>query len=145
MAKLSKESRSTIECRCGCGQSYPFFSGWLEYGESSALAFRAAHFVHSGQAANFWLLLGTGPWITGEDTGCWAILKSWVDDDNLILKVEDVENSPFNVAEIFGERFLRRDEVFEQDGGFEWAIKRRDEILQLHQPSAEFLNVGDVA
>lgn len=142
MAKISKESQSSIECRCGCGRSYPFYSGWLDYGESSALAFRAAHFAHSEQAANLWLLLGTGPCSSDDDTGCWAILKIWVEDDDLILRVEDVENSPFDQGDIFGEKFLRRDEVLGKDGVLEWAVKRRDDILEVHVPSNEFLQVG---
>ena len=119
------------------------YSGWLEYESDSALAFRIAHFSHSEQSSNLWLLLGTGPWNEEDDTGCWVVIRSWVADGDLTLRIEDAEDSPFDGDHISQERFLSRKEVLDQSGGLEWAVARRDDLLALHNPSFEFLELND--
>lgn len=118
------------------------YTGWLEYGTDSALAFRVAHFSHPDQGKNFWMLLGTGPWEESSDVGCWAVTKSWVVDDDLTFRVENATESPFDESHIFHERFLSRNEVLDKSGAVDWAVARRDELLALHPCSLEFLGLS---
>jgi len=138
MSTLVAVKASTIACRCGCGRTYPLYSGLLEYGSGSEVAFRAGHFWHPAQTHHLWLLLGSGPWFADDARGCWLILDSWIHDAELIARVEDPESSPFESEHIFDERFLTRSEVLARAGALEWAIGRRDELIQLHTQTRRF-------
>lgn len=139
MPHITHLKETSISCDCGCNCEYPLTRGWLEYGDDSALAFYLARFSHTGQASVLWILLGSGTWFDDDDLGCWPVLRNWVDDGQVIARVEDQARSPFRSKHIFSERFLARDEVLEREGALAWAIARREELLELHPASAEFL------
>ena len=111
----------------------------LGYGSGSQVAFRAAHFWHQAQTKHLWLLLGSGPWFTDDERGCWLILDSWINDSDFIARVEDRDRSPFQSEDIFHERFLERSEVMAQEGALDWAIERRDDILREHEQTRRFI------
>ena len=125
-------------CRCGCAQVFPLFTGLLRYEADSTVAFRAAHLFHSGP--HLWLLLGSGAWLKNDSRGCWVTLHTWLADGNVIARIEEPQESPFSDADVFGERRLSRAEVLAQEGALNWAIERRDDLVQLHEPTRNFLN-----
>jgi hypothetical protein len=129
----------SIECPCSCNSVFPMFSGLLKYGTSNEVAFRIAHFSHEDSGPHLWLLLGSGPWFQDDTRGCWVTLHSWVASDSVIAKVEEPECSPFTAQHAFEERRLSREEVLSQNGGLQWAIERREELLRLHPESSRFL------
>jgi len=145
MSALISVKASTIVCTCGCGRTYPLYSGLLGYGSGSQVAFRAAHFSHPTQTQHLWLLLGSGSWFAGDERGCWLILDSWINDAELIARIEDSDHSPFKSADIFDERFLTRAEVLAQTGALEWAIERRDDIVREHEETGRFILGESVA
>lgn len=126
-------------CRCGCGQIFPTFSGLLRYGLDNLLAFHAAHLSHEDGGPHLWLLLGSGPWFSDHPRACWLTLHTWIEEDKVIAKVEEPDNSPFSESDCYGERCLTRNEVLSKQGGLEWAIERRDDFVRHHQPSKAFL------
>lgn len=119
------------------------FTGVLEY-DGSTVAFQIAHFNHPDHATNLWMLLGTGPWYEDRIEGSWVILQNWITDGKLVLRVADSSESPFRSQHIFDEHFLTRDDVLGKEGGLEWAIARRDDLLRLHKQSFDFLYLDDV-
>jgi len=131
---ISAESRT---CRCGCGQVFPLYTGLLRYQADRSVAFRAAHLFHDGP--HLWLLLGSGPWFKNDARGCWVTLHTWVAEGKVIGRVEEPEESPFSDTDVFGEHRLGRDEVLAQEGALDWSIARRDDLMQLHEPSRNFL------
>ena len=58
---------------------------------------------------------------------------------NPFARANDARDSPFVREHIFEERFLTRAEVLGRDGALKWAIRRREDLLQLHAPSREFI------
>ena len=145
MAEITSVHAESLQCRCGCGRSYPFFSGLLKYAEGSEVAFRVAHFQHdrSTSAKHLWLLLGSGPWFEDDTRGCWVVLDSWIDDENIIARVRDSADSPFLTSHIYDERFLTRSEVLEMNGALQWAIDRREDLIGLHKPTRWFVLGAD--
>lgn len=129
----------SFECQCGCRNVFPLFTGMLRYGAGSEVAFRVAHLSHEDSGPHLWLLLGSGPWFQDDSRGCWVTLHSWVSSENVIAKVEEPEQSPFTEQHAFEERRLSREEVLSQNGGLEWAIERREDLLRLHPESSRFL------
>ena len=139
MSALESLKEGAIECRCGCGRAYPLYSGLLSYGSASQVAFRMAHIEKEGLTKHLWLLLGSGPWFTGDTQGCWCVLDNWIADDSVIARVTDARDSPFTTETIFGERFLMRSEVLSTPGALEWAIARREDLVNGHAPTRTFL------
>jgi hypothetical protein len=139
MSTLSPVQTSTIACKCGCGRTYPLYTGMVGYGSESEVAFRAAHFSHPAQTKHLWLLLGSGPWFADDERGCWLILDSWINNSDLIARVEDRDRSPFQSEDIFHERFLTRSEVMTQEGAVDWEIERRDDLLREHEETRRFI------
>jgi hypothetical protein len=133
--RISTELRT---CACGCAQVFPFYTGLLRYQTDRTVAFRAAHLFHSGP--HLWLLLGSGPWFKDDLRGCWLNLHTWIAEGKVIGRIEEPEESPFLEGDVFGERRLTRAEVLAQEGALDWAIARRDELVQLHEPTRNFLN-----
>jgi hypothetical protein len=97
------------------------------------------HFHEAEGTRHLWLLLGSGPWFDGDPRGCWLVLDSWLADESLVAKVMDVTSSPFESSDIFDERFLDRNEVLDRPGALEWAITRRDDLIDLHQETRRFV------
>jgi hypothetical protein len=129
----------SLTCSCGCGNVFPLYSGLLQYGSGSEVAFRMAHLSHQGDGPHLWLLFGSGPWFKDDARGCWLTLHSWVASESVIAKIEEPEQSPFSVQHVFDERRLTRQEALSQPGALEWAIERREDLLRLHPESARFL------
>lgn len=134
----------SLTCSCGCGSVFPLYSGLLQYGSGSEVAFRMAHLSHQGGGSHLWLLLGSGPWFKDDARGCWLTLHSWISSESVIAKIEEPEQSPFSVRHVFDERRLTRQEVLSQSGALEWAIERREELLRLHRESWHFLLGEDI-
>jgi hypothetical protein len=132
----------SLVCSCGCGNQFLMFSGLLNYGSASEVAFRIAHLSHQDDGPHLWLLLGSGPWFEDDARGCWLTLHSWVTSESVTAKIEDPEYSPFLAEHVFDERRLSRQEVLSKAGALEWAIERREELLRLHPESWQFL-LGD--
>jgi hypothetical protein len=68
-----------------------------------------------------------------------------VNDDTLIAKVREANESPFTSEDSFGESYLSREEVLATPGGLEWAVARRDDLIELHGPTGHFVAGDDVA
>ena len=132
---ISAEKRT---CGCGCGQVFPLYTGLLAYQPKGSVAFRIAHLFHSN--LHLWVLLGSGPWFAHDSRGCWVTLHTWIAEGKVIGKIGEPHDSPFTDADAFGERRLSRAEVLAQAGALDWAIARRDELVQLHDPTRDFLN-----
>lgn len=139
MAALDDILDSEIACRCGCERRYRVCSGLMRYGDEGRVAFRLAHFDEAQGTRHLWLLLGSGAWFEDDARGCWLVLDSWVAEDRLIGRVTDANDSPFQSADIFDERFLTREEVLSRSGALEWAIARRDELIELHPDTRRFV------
>jgi hypothetical protein len=93
---------------------------------------------HSGP--HVWLLLGSGAWFKDDSRGCWVTLHTWIVDGKVTGKIEEPRESPFSDADVFGERRLSRAEVLAQEGALDWSIGRRDDLVQTHEPTRNFLN-----
>jgi hypothetical protein len=145
VSALASLRAGALSCRCGCGRSYPYYSGLLEYGEAREVAFRVAHFEETPALRRLWLLLGSGPWPHTASKGSWCVLESWVNDDTLIAKVRGANESPFTSDDSFGEPYLSREEVLATPGGLEWAVARRDDLIELHAPTGRFVAGDDDA
>jgi hypothetical protein len=141
MSEITSVRAESLQCRCGCERSYPLFSGLLKYAEGSEVAFRVAHFQHDGSTStkHLWLLLGSGPWFEDDPRGCWLVLDSFIDEENVIARVRDSSDSPFLTCDIYAERFLRRSEILNRNGALQWAIDRREDLVGLHKPTRQFL------
>lgn len=139
MSALLSIIEGGIDCHCGCGRSYPLFSGLLSYGSAASVAFRIAHFDDAEQTKHVWLLLGSGPWFDDDARGCWCILDNWIADGSVIAQVKDVQDSPFTQEHAYQERFLLRSEVLSKDGALDWAIERREDLIRAHAPTRSFL------
>lgn len=139
MAALGDILDGEIACRCGCERRYPVYSGLMRYGDDGQVAFRLAHFDEVEGTRHLWLLLGSGPWFEEDARGCWLVLDSWVAGDRLIGRVMDAGESPFRTADIFDERFLTRHEVLSRSGALDWAMARRDELIELHPDTRRFV------
>jgi hypothetical protein len=139
IVRLKRLKAETLTCTCGCGNVFPLYSGLLSYGSGNEVAFRAAHLSHQDSGPHLWLLLGSGPWFQDDARGCWLTLHSWIASEGVVAKVEEPVRSPFTARHAFEERRLSREEVLAQDGALEWAIERREELLQLHPESSRFL------
>lgn len=134
--QLTSENRT---CPCGCGQVFPVFLGRLKYGDEHEFRFKAAHLTHGDSGSHVWLLLGSGPWFENDKRNCWVTMHLYSDNENTITRIEDPEESPFWPSHDEGERYLTRLEVMSQDGGKEWAINRRLDFEDHHEPTAAFL------
>lgn len=127
-------------CPCGCGQSFPIFSGSLRYNPEQIALFKAAHMQHCDSGPHIWLLIGSGPWFNGDERDCWVTLHLWVKEAEVITRIEDPNESPFWPSHSDEERYLTREEVLSQDGGKEWAINRRLDFEKHHEETAAFIN-----
>ena len=133
-------SSETRKCPCGCGQMFPVFWGSLWYKPDYEVKFIAAHLEHCDSGPHVWFLLGSGPWFQGDDRNCWVTMHLYVDDDeNLVTRIEDPEESPLWPSLNQSYRYLLREEVLAQDGAKEWAIGRRLDFENHHAPTGEFL------
>jgi hypothetical protein len=136
---ITSSKHETRECPCGCAQPYSRYSGLMNYGEDSFVAFLAAHLYHADTGPHLWTALGSGPWIEGDDRGCWVVLHAWFTDEGLITRIEDPGASPFRDEDVLGERLLSRAEVLNHDGGKGWAIERHLQFRSEHEPTSLFL------
>lgn len=130
----------TRQCPCGCGQLFPVFWGNLRYNPAYEVKFVAGHLVHGDSGPHVWLLLGSGPWFEGDERNCWVTMHLYVDDDeNLVTRIEDPEESPFWASRNRVYRYLSREEVLAQNEAKEWAIGRRLDFENHHSPTGQFL------
>jgi len=119
---------------------FPVFWGTLRYKPDYQVKFIAAHLAHCDSGPHVWLLLGSGPWFQGDDRNCWVTMHLYVDDDeNLVTRIEDPEESPLWPSRDRAYRYLLREEVLAQDGAKEWAIGRRLDFEKHHALTVQFL------
>lgn len=136
---LDQVSATEKLCPCGCGKSFKAFTGRLLYGEDRSAIFQAAHMIHDAGDPHVWLALRTGSWLDGETRDCWVAAHMWIDDGQVITRVEDAASSPFFSDRDVGHRLLTRDEVAAQPGGVEWVIARRLQFEEHHHETLAFI------
>jgi hypothetical protein len=130
----------TMQCHCGCGQEFPVFFGRLRYSDDYELVFVAAHLVHGNSGPHVWFTLGSGPWFDDDNRNCWVTMHIYVDDDdNVVTRIEDPEESPFWPSRNQEYRYLSREEVLALDGAKDWAIGRRLHFVNHHSATSQFL------
>ena len=136
-----REVRSkTWLCPCGTGHEFQVFWGSLRYSPDYEVKFVAAHLEHSDSGPHVWFLLGSGPWVQGDDRNCWVTMHLYLDDqENVITRIEDPEESPLWSSRNLEYRYLTREEVLAQNGAKEWAIGRRLDFEYHHLPTKQFL------
>ncbi len=136
------EQVSTTEeiCPCGCGKTFKAFSGRLSYGEGRSAMFQAAHLDHDGGDPHIWLAFRTGSWFEDEVRDCWIAAHMWIDEGQVITRVEDAASSPFFSKGDGGHRLLTRNEVVAKPGGVEWVIARRMQFEEHHQATQAFIS-----
>ena len=139
MVKIERGKFEERSCPCGCGQSFKFLSGYLNYEASHRAAFRTCLLQCKTNGPHVWSQLKTGPWIESDARDCWTTLHTWVHKENLITRVEDPENSPFSNTHEINERLLTRQEVLDQAGGKEWASAIHDILTSEHDPISSFI------
>lgn len=139
---IDRVSRVNRICPCGCEQSIPVFWGELQYGPDRRVAFAAAHMEHCDNGPHVWLLLGSGPWFADDERNCWVTMHLYTDEDNVVTRIEDPEESPFWRWERRQDRYLTREEVLSHEGGKEWAIDRRLDFEEHHVATADFLRAS---
>jgi hypothetical protein len=137
-ATIHRSEREERACPCGCGQQFPLFKGRMDYGDDRSVLFRAAHLSHPATGPHLWLVLGSGAWFDDDERDCWVVLHVWLDDDNMVTRIEDAADSPFREGDVFDERLLTRAEVQAKEGAAEWAIDRRVEFAVRHEETAAF-------
>ena len=92
---------------------------------------------------HLWLLIGTGPWFEDDSRGCWVAMHSWLADDGTVsVGIVDPDESPFCNQDVFDERLLTRDEVFERPHASDWAFHCHDRLLENHPEVTAFM-LGD--
>ena len=118
---------------------FPVFFGTLRYSGDYEVVFVAAHLVHGDSGPHVWFMLGSGPWF--EDArNCWVTMHLYIDDDdNVVTRIEDPEESPLWPSRNREFRYLSREEVLAKDGAKEWAIGRRLDFENHHSPTEQFL------
>ena len=139
IAFANEESRT---CPCGCGQVFPVPTGNLDYGDNAYAIFQVARLTHGDTSPHVWLMLRTGPAMAGEARDETMTLHLWVDENEVITRIEDPEKSPFWPSRSETVRYLSRDEVLRRSGAKEWAIERRLDFEREHLATAEFLERG---
>lgn len=121
----------------------PVSQGQLRYGPDQIAYFSVAHMEHCDSGPHVWLMLGSGPWFSGDTRNCWVTLHLYTDDENVVTRIEDPDESPFWKWPRDDARYLTRAEVLSQEGGKEWAINRRLDFEKHHQPTEAFLRGSD--
>jgi hypothetical protein len=136
---FSDEKTDQWDCPCGCARSFPRVTALLHHGATGMVAMRAHLLEMTEGDPHLWLLLGTGSSLALESSGSWVTVHAWVNNGELIARIEDPESSPFVDADVFDERRLGRDEVFQQDGGAQWVFECHDFIVDHHPAIRQFL------
>lgn len=126
-------------CPCGCGNTFPVYSGRLNYGVNQSTLFSVAHMLHCPDGATAWLHLCSGSWFADDDRNCWVTMQLFADSDNVVTTIKDPEASPLWPTREMSARYLRRAEVLAQDGGKDWAINCRLGIEEHHDATQRFL------
>ncbi len=127
------------ECPCGCGNSFPIYSGRLNYGQEQSIRFSVAHMLHCSKGATAWLHLCSGSWFADDDRNCWVTMQLWADKNEVATTIKDPQESPLWLARAASDRYLTREEVLAQQGGKNWAIDRRLEIEEQHAETRQYL------
>jgi hypothetical protein len=129
-------------CPCGCGNTFPVYSGRVRYGADLSASFSVAHILHCPDGATAWLHLRSGSWFDDDDRNCWVTMQLFADSENVVTTIRDPESSPLWPSRDHSERYLSRAEVLAQNGGKEWAINCRLGIEEHHAPTQQFLRGG---
>lgn len=137
---IEKIDYETKVCPCGCEQKVPVFVGELRYLGENFVNFAVTHMEHCSSGPHVWLALGTGPWFADDERNCWVTLHLYTDDENVVTRISDPEDSPFWRWRRDADRYLTRDEVLAQAGGKEWAIDRRLDFEEHHRATGDFLH-----
>lgn len=130
-------------CPCGCGHSYAVFEGRLQYAPDKTTAFRVAHMSHNGSGPHVWMAFQFPPRVGDSTCDYWIAAHLWVDDGQIITRIEDAADAPFWSAGTDGVRLLTREEVAAHPDGMNWAISRRLQFEEHHRDTAAFINEFD--
>ena len=126
-------------CPCGCGNTFPVYSGRLKYGDENSVSFSVALMLHCPEGATAWMHLCSGSWFADDDRDCWITMQLCADSNEVVTTIKDPQSSPLWPTRDSSERYLTRAEVLAQCGGKDWAINRRLDIEEHHAPTRQFL------
>jgi hypothetical protein len=139
METIERSTSVAQECPCGCGQQSRVLSGKFNYEPDQHVAFRTILLKCSENGPHVWSLLETGQWFDDDNRNCCVTLHTWVQNDNLVTRVEDFGESPLVKLFEFSERLLTREEVLSHPGGKEWAFKVHDKLEIEHNEISTFI------
>ncbi|MEK7466548.1 MAG: DUF2199 domain-containing protein [Planctomycetota bacterium] len=113
--KIQQTARGEFLCDCGCGRRWPAILGSLAH-SGVTTRFVALPMMHNG-IAHSWMALDPSAWPEPRLPG-WILLRSWVDQKNLIGSVTSPPDSPIRLLQPFTSGaygpLLTRDQVQSQ-------------------------------
>ena len=118
---IEKRKHYFRDCKCGRSHTNKFIRGSFKYSEKGEAIFCAALLEHSDER-HVWVSFITGKWPETNHNDCAVTCQVFAKDGERVFRIEDGQDSPFELSDIFDCYQVSREQVIAVDGAKDWFI-----------------------